>query len=53
MNERKERKERMENPDSRYNLFRHHMVNELGISREDIKQWTEDAARVEVKKLMG
>lgn len=41
------------NGDSKYKLFRNFMVNELGITRDDIKQWTREAVTVEVKKLIG
>lgn len=39
--------------DSRYKMFRNFMVNELGISREDIKEWTKQAVSEQVTKLVG
>lgn len=36
--------------DNKYKLFRNFMVNELGVSREDIKEWTMQAVRETVEK---
>jgi len=36
--------------DNKYKLFRNYMVNELGISREDIKEWTMQAVKETVEK---
>ena len=40
-------------PGEKYKLFRNFMVNELGISKEDIKDWTESAVRETAKKAIG
>ena len=37
----------------KYKMFRNYMVNELGISKEDIKEWTKEAITTEVEKLIG
>jgi len=34
-------------------MFRNYMCNELGITREDIKQWTIEAVATEVAKIVG
>ncbi|MDR1587597.1 MAG: hypothetical protein LBS57_09090 [Treponema sp.] len=36
--------------DNKYKIFRNFMVNELGISREDIREWTMQAAKETVEK---
>jgi len=36
--------------DNKYKIFRNFMVNELGISRDDIKEWTMQAAKETVEK---
>jgi hypothetical protein len=36
--------------DNKYKIFRNFMVNELGISREDIREWTMQAVRETVEK---
>lgn len=41
------------NGDSRYKLFRNYMVNELGITRADIEQWTKEACAVQAEKVMA
>jgi hydrogenase maturation factor HypE len=38
---------------NKYKMFRNFMVNELGISREDIMLWTKEAVADEVKKIIG
>ena len=38
--------------DNKYKTFRNFMVNELGISREDIKEWTMQAVAETVEKVM-
>lgn len=40
-------------PTDKYKMFRNFMVNELGITREDIRSWTEEAIASEVRKLVG
>lgn len=37
----------------KYKMFRNFMVNELGISREDIIEWTKEAIKEEVKKIVA
>ncbi len=37
----------------KYKEFRNFMVNELGITKEDIKAWTQEAVSREVIKLIG
>lgn len=32
-------------------MFRNYMINELGITKEDIREWIEDAVRIEAKKM--
>jgi hypothetical protein len=34
-------------------MFRNFMTNELGITREDIKLWTQEAIKESVDKLVG
>jgi len=36
--------------DNKYKIFRNFMVNELGITREDIKEWTMQAIKETVEK---
>jgi len=38
--------------DNKYKMFRNFMVNELGISRDDIKEWTMQAVKETVEKEM-
>ena len=38
--------------DNKYKLFRNFMVNELGISRDDIKEWTMQAIQETVVKAL-
>jgi hypothetical protein len=38
--------------DNKYKLFRNYMVNELGISRDDIKEWTMEAIKESVEKIL-
>jgi len=38
--------------DNKYKLFRNYMVNELGISCEDIKEWTMQAVEETVEKIL-
>lgn len=37
----------------KYKMFRNFMVNELGIGRDDIEEWTKEAVREQVTKLVG
>lgn len=34
-------------------MFRNYMINELGITKEDIREWIQDAVRIEAKKNGG
>ncbi|MDR1046626.1 MAG: hypothetical protein LBL64_02530 [Treponema sp.] len=36
--------------DNKYKIFRNFMANELGISREDIREWTMQAVKETVEK---
>lgn len=38
---------------NKYKMFRNFMVNELSITREDIKTWTKEAVAEEVLKIVG
>ena len=38
--------------DNKYKIFRNFMVNELGISRDDIKEWTIQAVSETVDKIL-
>lgn len=40
-------------PMDKYREFRNFMVNELGITRDDIEAWTKEAVAVQVGKLVG
>lgn len=33
-------------------MFRNYMINELGITKEDIREWINDAVRIEAKKIV-
>lgn len=39
--------------DNKYREFRNYMVNELGITRQDIEAWTKQSVANEVEKLVG
>lgn len=41
----------MEETKDKYKLFRNFMVNELGISRADIEQWTKEAIAEQAQKM--
>ena len=32
-------------------MFRNYMINKLGITKEDIREWIQDAVRIEAKKM--
>lgn len=32
-------------------MFRNYMINELGITKKDIREWIQDAVRIEAKKM--
>lgn len=36
----------------KYNMFRNYMVNELGITRQDIEAWTKQSVATEVSKIV-
>jgi hypothetical protein len=38
--------------DNKYKLFRNFMVNELGIGRDDIEEWTKQAVAETVDKIV-
>ena len=38
--------------DNKYKLFRNYMVNELGIGREEIMEWTKEAVKEAVDKML-
>lgn len=37
----------------KYTMFRNYMVNELGITKKEIEEWTKQAVADQVKKSMG
>lgn len=37
----------------KYKMFRNFMVNELGISKDELMKWTKESVAEEVKKLFG
>ena len=39
--------------DDKWIMFRNYMVNELGITKEDIREWIRDIVREEVKKVVS
>jgi predicted transcriptional regulator len=41
------------NTGNKYKMFRNYMANELGITKEEIKEWAKEAVEESVKKLMG
>lgn len=45
--------ERTDNDNNKYKMFRNYMVNELGITRQDIESWTKQSVANEVQKLLG
>ena len=38
--------------DSRYRMFKNFMINELGITKEDIREWVENSCQKEAKALV-
>ncbi len=38
--------------DNKWLMFKNYMHNELGITKEDIRQWIEDAVKVEAERLV-
>ena len=36
----------------KWTMFKNYMHNELGITKEDIRQWIEDAVKIEAKKMV-
>ena len=38
--------------DNKYKMFRNFMVNELGITRDDIREWTMQAVQETVEKIV-
>lgn len=45
--------DRQDADNNKYKLFRNYMVNELGITRQDIEAWTKQSVANEVQKLVG
>lgn len=43
----------MAKKDDKWVMFRNYMVNELGITKEDIREWIRDIVREEVKKVVS
>lgn len=43
----------MNDAHDKYKMFRNFMTNELGIGRDDIKAWTQEAMTKEVQRLIG
>ncbi len=43
----------MSHEDVKYKMFRNWMTNELGIGREDIRRWTQEAIEREVQRVVG
>ena len=41
------------NEKSKYTMFRNYMANDLGIGRDDIKEWTMLAVQKEAEKIVG
>lgn len=39
--------------ENKYKMFRNYMANELGITKDDIKQWTKDAVQETVEKYLN
>jgi hypothetical protein len=39
--------------DPKYKMFRNFMVNELGITRDDLATWTKEAITAQVVRLLG
>ncbi len=42
-----------EETQDKYKMFRNFMVNELGVGRDDVRQWTQEAIHREVQKILG
>jgi len=38
--------------DNKWSMFKNYMHNELGITKDDIREWIQDAVEVEAKKLV-
>lgn len=39
--------------DDKYKMFKNFMFNELGITKEDIRMWVEEAVRDEARKIVS
>ena len=39
--------------ENKYKEFRNYMVNELGITRQDIEAWTKQSVAFEIEKILG
>ena len=44
---------RTDKNNDKYKMFRNFMVNELGITRQDIEAWTKQAVANEISKIIG
>lgn len=42
----------MATKNDKWSLFKNYLHNELGITKEDIREWLEEAIRVEARKLI-
>ena len=42
----------MKSKEDKWLMFKNYMHNELGITKEDIRQWVEDAVQEQAKKLV-
>jgi len=45
--------DRTDSSNDKYKMFRNYMVNELGITRQDIEAWTKQSVANEVSKVIG
>ena len=43
----------MASKNDKWSLFKNYLHNELGITKEDIREWLEEAVREEAKKLIA
>ncbi len=42
----------MASKNDKWSMFKNYMHNELGITKEDIREWIQDAVEIEVKKIV-
>ena len=43
----------MSTKNDKWSMFKNYMHNELGITKEDIREWIEEAVKIEVKKVVN